>query len=43
MVEVRESNKNAIKFYENLGFIEINRRKKYYLNEDAIIMERKVK
>ena len=40
MLEVRESNISAIKLYEKNGFIEINRRKKYYGNEDAIIMER---
>ena len=40
MVEVRESNISAIKLYEKNGFIEIIRRKKYYGNEDAIIMER---
>lgn len=40
MLEVRESNLNAISFYEKLGFIEINRRKKYYGNEDAIIMKK---
>lgn len=40
MLEVRESNISAIKLYEKNGFVEINRRKKYYGNEDAIIMER---
>ena len=40
MLEVRESNISAIKLYEKVGFKEINRRKKYYGNEDAIIMER---
>ena len=40
MLEVRESNISAIKLYEKNGFKEINRRKKYYGNEDAIIMER---
>lgn len=40
MLEVRESNISAIKLYEKNGFIEIIRRKKYYGNEDAIIMER---
>lgn len=43
MLEVRESNIDAINFYKSLNFIEINRRKKYYINEDAIIMERKIK
>ena len=40
MLEVRESNKSAIRLYEKNNFKEINRRKKYYGNEDAIIMER---
>ena len=40
MLEVRESNISAIKLYEKNRFVEINRRKKYYGNEDAIIMER---
>lgn len=40
MLEVRESNKSAIRLYEKNQFKEINRRKKYYGNEDAIIMER---
>lgn len=40
MLEVRESNISAIKLYEKTKFKEINRRKKYYGNENAIIMER---
>ena len=40
MLEVRESNISAIKLYEKTNFKEINRRKKYYGDEDAIIMER---
>ncbi len=40
MLEVRESNENAIKLYKKCGFEEINRRKKYYGNEDAIIMKK---
>ena len=42
LLEVRESNTNAIKLYEKYGFKEINRRHKYYGNEDAIIMERSI-
>lgn len=42
LLEVRETNVEAIKFYKKNGFIEINRRKKYYGNEDAIIMERSI-
>ena len=40
MLEVRESNKNAISLYTKCGFKEIHRRTNYYGNEDAIIMER---
>ena len=42
MLEVRESNMNAINFYKNNGFNIINVRKKYYGNEDALIMKRDV-
>ena len=40
MLEVRDSNENAIRLYEKCGFEEINRRKKYYGDEDAIIMKK---
>ena len=40
MLEVRETNTNAIKLYEMFDFKEIYRRKKYYDDCDAIIMER---
>lgn len=40
LLEVKESNKSAIGLYNKCGFKEINRRKKYYETEDAIIMER---
>lgn len=43
MLEVRESNDVAISFYNKCGFEEINRRKKYYGNEDAIIMKKVIK
>lgn len=42
MLEVRENNVRAIGLYNKCGFKEINRRKNYYGNEDAIIMEREV-
>ncbi len=42
MLEVRESNNNAINLYTKCGFKEIHRRKNYYGNEDAIIMERSI-
>ena len=42
MLEVRESNTNAITLYTKCGFKEIHRRKNYYGNEDAIIMERSI-
>ena len=39
-LEVRESNVNAKKLYEKLGFLESGRRKDYYRNpaEDAVLM-----
>ena len=40
MLEVRETNTNAIKLYEKFNFKEIYRRKKYYGDCDAVIMER---
>ncbi len=40
MLEVREGNEKAIKFYQKNGFKAIHVRKKYYGTEDAIIMER---
>ena len=42
LLEVRESNTSAIKLYEKFNFKEINRRHKYYGNEDAIVMERSI-
>ncbi len=42
MLEVRENNVSALNLYNKCGFVEINRRKKYYDGEDAIIMERKI-
>lgn len=37
-LEVRESNKSAIKFYLKNGFKEVTKRKNYYEDEDAILM-----
>ena len=42
MLEVRESNNAAIEFYKKNNFKVINVRKKYYGNEDALIMKRDV-
>lgn len=39
LLEVDENNKNAIKLYKDYNFKEISRRKKYYKNKTAIIME----
>lgn len=39
MLEVDEKNANAINLYKKFDFKEINRRKKYYGENDAIIME----
>ena len=42
MLEVSENNLKAINLYKKFNFLEINRRKKYYGDNDAIIMERKI-
>lgn len=44
-LEVNEKNKNAIKFYNNLGFNKISQRSNYYNNgrNDAYIMEKKLR
>lgn len=42
LLEVRDDNYPAIKLYKKLGFKEINVRKKYYGEADAIIMERTI-
>ena len=42
MLEVNEHNKEAINLYTKNGFVEINRREKYYGNDDALIMKRDV-
>ncbi len=41
VLEVRESNHEARKLYDSLGFLAVGRRKNYYKreNEDAIIMQ----
>lgn len=41
-LEVRESNRPAISFYQTLGFGEVGRRKRFYANpeEDAVLMTR---
>ena len=41
-LEVRPSNTAARTFYKKLGFKECGYRKKYYLNEDAIIMTKQL-
>lgn len=42
LLEVNENNSNAISLYNKLGFNVINVRKKYYGNDDALIMRREV-
>lgn len=42
LLEVNENNSNAINLYNKLGFNVINVRKKYYGNDDALIMRREV-
>ena len=41
-LEVRCSNKNAIKFYEKNGFKKVSIRKNYYNDEDGILMLREL-
>lgn len=38
LLEVNEKNSNAINLYNKLGFNVINVRKKYYGNDDALVM-----
>ena len=40
-LEVASKNKAAIKLYEKFGFEVVNKRKKYYKNDDAYLMARK--
>jgi ribosomal-protein-alanine N-acetyltransferase len=40
-LEVRPSNQSAISLYKKFGFFEVGRRKKYYGDEDAIMMVRR--
>ena len=41
ILEVRASNMRALALYFKLGYKEIHRRKGYYQNEDAIVLEKK--
>lgn len=41
ILEVNQNNISAINLYKKYNFIEINRRKRYYNGQDAIIMEKK--
>ena len=42
MLEVRASNKAAIRLYDNMGFLQVGRRPNYYRNprEDALILRK---
>lgn len=42
-LEVIEDNIPAINLYKKMSFLEINRRKNYYDNADALVMERNIK
>ena len=42
LLEVNEKNDSAINLYKKIGFYLINIRKKYYGNEDALIMRKEV-
>lgn len=37
-LEVRESNKIAMRFYEKIGFVNVGKRKNYYPNGEAAIL-----
>ncbi len=41
-IEVRKSNSEALSFYESYGFTATGLRKKYYGDDDAILMEKKL-
>ena len=41
-IEVRKSNSEALSFYESYGFTGTGLRKKYYGDDDAILMEKKL-
>lgn len=41
-LQVRVSNSRAIKFYKKLGFKIAKRIKKYYIDEDAYVMEKEI-
>ncbi len=41
-LEVKETNKIAIKFYESKEFREVSKREKYYNDEDGILMIREM-
>jgi [ribosomal protein S18]-alanine N-acetyltransferase len=43
MLEVKSKNIEAINFYKKLNFKIINERKKYYDNDNALVMERIIK
>lgn len=42
LLEVNVKNQTAIDLYEKFGFQTIHTRKKYYKNEDAYVMERRI-
>ncbi len=42
VLEVSKSNITARKFYEKYGFIIIGLRKSFYINDDALIMEKNI-
>ncbi len=40
VLEVSKNNITALKFYEKYGFIKIGVRKNFYINDDALILEK---
>ena len=42
ILEVNENNRTGISFYKKLGFMKTGKRKNYYENNDAVLMEKKL-
>ena len=42
-IDVRKKNTGAVSFYKFYGFVETGIRKKYYGDDDAILMEKRIK
>ncbi|WP_054953346.1 GNAT family N-acetyltransferase [Flaviflexus massiliensis] len=42
-LEVRASDRGARSLYEGLGFVEVGRRKRYYRDDDAVVMRKELR